>query len=134
MSEAEYARIIARNLRKIMIERDKTQADVARDLNISKATLSSWMNGTRVPRMEKIDLLCKYFGVSRSEIMEAQDDANQYYTNARTARLAQEMFDDPDMRALYDMKRNMDPQKFQAHIDMMKRLYELERGTDETGC
>lgn len=134
MSEAEYAKVIAKNLRRIMIERDKTQADVARDLKISKATISSWMNGTRIPRMDKIDLLCSYFGVSRSEIMEAQDDANQYYTNARTARLAQEMFEDPTMRALYDMKRNMDPQKFQAHFDMMKRLYDLEKGIDDTGC
>ena len=128
MSEAEYAKIIATNLRKIMIERDKTQADVARDLKISKATLSSWMNGTRVPRMEKIDMLCKYFGVSRAEIMELQSEQNQYYTDARTARLAQEMFEDPTMRVLYDMKRNMDSQKFQAHFDMMKRLYDLEKG------
>ena len=70
ISEQEYRKVIARNLRNIMFERQKTQADVARDLGINKATLSSWMNGTRTPKMEKIDMLCKYFNVPRSAIME----------------------------------------------------------------
>lgn len=70
MDEKTYSKIIARNLRRLIYEREKTQADVARDLDISKATLSSWMNGTRTPKIENIDMLCKYFGVPRSAIME----------------------------------------------------------------
>ena len=70
MSEREYAEIISRNLRRIMYEHNKSQADVSRDLNISKATLSSWMNGTRIPRMEKVDLLCHYFNIRRRDLME----------------------------------------------------------------
>ena len=55
----EYGKIIAKNLKAIMYEHKKTQADVAKDLGINKATVSSWMNGTRIPRMPKIDLLCQ---------------------------------------------------------------------------
>ena len=68
--EKEYAKIIGRNLRKIAYEHDKTQAQIAKDLRQPTATVSSWMNGTRIPRMGKIDLLCEYFGVSRVDIME----------------------------------------------------------------
>lgn len=74
MSEKEYAKIIAKNLRNIAYNAGKTQADISKDLGISKATVSSWMNGTRIPRMDKIDLLCHYFNVSRSDIMEDIDD------------------------------------------------------------
>lgn len=70
MSEQEYAKIIARNLKKIAYENKKTQADMSKDLKISKATISSWMNGTRIPRMSKIDLLCNYFNCRRSDIMQ----------------------------------------------------------------
>lgn len=70
MSEREYAKIIAKNLRNIMFDADKTQADMSKDLKISKATISSWMNGTRIPRMDKIDLLCHYFNVTREMLME----------------------------------------------------------------
>ena len=70
MTEMAYAKLVAKNLRNIAFENEKTQADIARDLKISKATISSWMNGTRVPRMDKIDLLCHYFNCKRSDIME----------------------------------------------------------------
>ena len=66
----DYGRIIAKNLKKIMFESGKTQADMSRDLGIGKTTISAWMNGAHVPRMDKIDLLCDYFGCKRSDIME----------------------------------------------------------------
>ena len=70
MSSDEYGRIVSKNLRRIAIENDKQQSDVAKDLGLSKATVSSWFNGTRVPRMDKIDALCKYFHCKRSDIIE----------------------------------------------------------------
>ena len=39
------------------LEEHKTQADIARDLKLNKATVSSWMNGTRIPRIDSVDLL-----------------------------------------------------------------------------
>ena len=77
MNEKEYGKIIAQNLRRIAYESEKTQADMSRDLNTSKATISSWMNGTRIPRMENIDLLCHYFNCKRSDIMEKHEEAKR---------------------------------------------------------
>lgn len=70
MTQDEYAKIIAKNLKRIAYENDKTQADISRDLNINKQTVSSWFRGERIPRMGKIDLLCEYFHCKRSDIME----------------------------------------------------------------
>ena len=70
MGTEEYGKIIARNLRRIASDANKTQADIARDLRLNKATVSSWMNGTRVPRMDKVDMLARYFNVNRADIME----------------------------------------------------------------
>lgn len=138
VNKTEYARIIANNLREIMYKNNKTQAEVARALGISKATLSSWMNGTRIPRMQNIDMLCHYFNVTRAEIMEKQlevqslEHSKEYYIDEETAQLAQEMFDDPDMRALFHMKRNMDAGRFKAHMNMMRELYKLEHPEEFT--
>lgn len=133
MDNKEYGMIIAKNLRRIMYDAGKTQADVARDLKISKATLSSWMNGTRIPRMPNIDMLCHYFNVSRTEIMEEHtsessfsDTQKEYYEDPETARLAQEMFEDRDMRMLFDMKRNMSPERFARQMDTFRDMYRLE--------
>lgn len=70
MSQEEYAKVIAKNLKRIAYEHQKSQADIARDLKLKQATVSSWMVGTRIPRMDKIDMLCSYFNCSRAEIME----------------------------------------------------------------
>lgn len=84
----EYGKIIAKNLKAIMYEHKKTQADVAKDLGINKATVSSWMNGTRIPRMPKIDLLCHYFNVSRADIMEPHTSAPVAYKTTMIPKLS----------------------------------------------
>ena len=78
MDEQEYGKIIAKNLKRIAYDHGKSQADISRDLNISKQTLSSWMNGSRIPRMSKVDLLCNYFNCTRSDLMEYHSD-NFYF-------------------------------------------------------
>jgi len=73
MDRDRIAKTISKNLRRIAYEQQKTQTDISHDIGISTATLSSWFNGTRIPRMDKIDLLCHYFSVTRSDIMEPYD-------------------------------------------------------------
>ena len=128
MDNKEYAKVIANNLRRIMFDHNKTQADVSRDLQISKATLSSWMNGTRIPRMNNIDMLCHYFNVSRAEIMEKEIEVQtlgqqkEYYDD-ETLAFAQALRDNPDLRAL--MKAAMDVPK-ESQTSLTQLLYSLK--------
>lgn len=130
MSEQEYAKIISKNLRRIMYEHGKTQADVAKDLKISKATLSSWMNGTRIPRMPNVDMLCHYFNITRVELMEEHDEVSKTghdkeYYDPETLEMAQALYDDPNLRAL--MKAAMDVKK-----DSISSLTDLLHTMKET--
>lgn len=132
MSEKDYAKLIARNLRKIMFEAGKTQADVSRDLGISKATISSWMNGTRIPRMDKIDMLCNYFNVTRAAIMEEHDSVQErtaYYLNPETAQIAQRLFERPEARILFDAAEDCTPEDLLLAADLLRRL----KGTNKDG-
>ncbi len=66
----DYGKVISQNLKRIAYENDRTQSDICRDLNLNDSTVSSWFNGSRIPRMSKIDLLAHYFNCKRSDIME----------------------------------------------------------------
>lgn len=66
----EFALLFAKNLRRVMSERDVSQAKLCKDMNIPKTTVSSWMNGLRTPKMSKIDALCQYLNCRRSDLME----------------------------------------------------------------
>ena len=130
MSDQEYARIVSKNLRRIAYEAEKMQADISKDLKISKATISSWMNGTRVPRMDKIDLLCHYFNVKRSDIMEEkeekedQGESEQYYLNDDARDLAQFLFDNPEYKVLFDASRKVRREDIEFVRKMMDRMTE----------
>ncbi len=66
-------RIFAENLNRYLSKAQKTQIDVATDLNIKPSTFSSWCTGQKMPRMDKIELLAGYFGIMKSELIEKHD-------------------------------------------------------------
>ena len=70
MSETEFKEMFARNLSYYVSQSGHSQSEIAKTLHISKATFSSWCIGTRTPRMDKVDMLCDYFGIRRSDLME----------------------------------------------------------------
>lgn len=67
--DAELAKTIGRNITKRLIEKGKTQQDMCNDLGWKKGTVSAWVNGTRMPKMDKIDIMCKYFGCERDDLL-----------------------------------------------------------------
>lgn len=48
----------------------KTQTDLINDLGFDKSAVSTWCNGTRLPRMDKIEILAQYFKINRSDLIE----------------------------------------------------------------
>lgn len=124
----------------LLKEKNITAYRISKDTGIAQSVLSAWKTGKSTPKLDKLKAIADYLGVSIEYLMgEEKKEEKQpgYYTNPETARLAQEAFDDPDMKALFHMKRNMDPETFKAHLDMMKRMYQLEHPEDDddfTGC
>lgn len=77
-------------------------------------------------------LIADILGISVEYLMtgEEKEETPGYYLNEETAKMAQEMYEDEDMRSLFDMKRNMPPERFKAHMEFMKNLYNQENGSD----
>lgn len=75
MSDELYKKIFSSNLRKYMSLNNKTQVDLINDLGFNKSAVSTWCNGTRLPRMDKVDALAKYFGIRRSDLIEDKSES-----------------------------------------------------------
>lgn len=65
--------ILATNLRKYMELNGKTREDISKALGYSYFTVTSWVNGTKYPRMDKITALANYFGIKISDLIENND-------------------------------------------------------------
>ena len=63
-------KIFAHNLLLLMREYNQKQADVARVLGVSKATMSDYCNGKQMPRMDKLQQFADYFHTRVSSLIE----------------------------------------------------------------
>ena len=132
---------IGENIKKRREELDMTQTELAKRVGYAdKSSISKIEKGKTDVFQSDVVKIAKILQTTPAYLMgwtKEDGSLDGYYFNEETAKLAQEMFDDPDMRALYHMKRNMNPESYRAHVDMMKRMYKLEHPEDDddfTGC
>jgi len=62
--------VLARNLKMYIAKRGKDRKEVADDLGLAYSTLTDWINGKKYPRINNIEKLAVYFGVSKSDLIE----------------------------------------------------------------
>lgn len=71
--------IFVNNFREILDEKKITQKEVSDHLGIPLTTVSTWANGKSYPRIDRMELLAEYLGVSRIELMYHKNDQSKYY-------------------------------------------------------
>lgn len=62
--------VLAKNLKKYIVRSGKDRSQVAEDLGFPYSTLTDWINGKKYPRINNIEKLANYFGVSKFELIE----------------------------------------------------------------
>jgi len=81
--------IMANNIKKHMESSGKLAKDICDALEISPSTFSDWVNGRNYPRIDRIEMLANYFGISKSELVEENTD--NYYLDDEVQEIAQEI-------------------------------------------
>jgi transcriptional regulator with XRE-family HTH domain len=100
--------------------------DLEKDLGFSNGSLLK-NNSIRSDRLYKV---AQRFNVSMEYLTTGQDsekvsaEGNKYYFDDDTAQKAQELFDNPDLRMLFDAARDSKPEDLQMAADMLKRFKE----------
>lgn len=76
MTENTQKEIFANNLRNYMKLRGKRQADLVTRFKVSKSTASSWYNGAKLPRIEKIPEIAEWLGTTVTSLLWATSPAD----------------------------------------------------------
>ena len=84
-------------------------ADVAKATGLSYSTFTDWKAGRYTPKSEKRQKIADFFNVPL-EYLDTGEMPDQYYFNPETAQIAQEIFDDKDLHALFDAARGSSPE------------------------
>lgn len=92
MINNESKRIMAENIERLMDIKGVSNQQLCDDLNIKYTTLLDWKKGVTYPRIGKVELLANYFGVKKSDLIEArivEEDIKEANAVARISRFAQ---------------------------------------------
>ena len=120
--------------------RDKaglTDYSFAKASGIGRSILSDWKTGKHIPNRINLQKIASFFHVSVDYLMtgnnnEKQSDAGKkYYFSDETAEAAQKMFENKELRALFDVQNDMDSEDLKAMYNMALALKRKERGSDD---
>ena len=84
------------------------------------------------PTAKKLQQIADYFNVSVEYLISGQEkEGDRYYLNNETAQVAQEIFENKELRALFDVQRDMEPEDLRALHQMALALKRKERGEND---
>lgn len=94
----DQAKRLGKNLTDIMYRRGVTQVQMSNELRVPKTTVSSWMNGRRMPRAAAMSAICHYLNCTREDLLRLPGEAPTQPTAPRQA--VQEPAEEPADAAL----------------------------------
>lgn len=124
MSEEQERLIFSKQLNYYLELTHKTQSDLVNDLGFNKSTVSTWCSGTKMPRMNKIQILADYFGINKSDLIEnprtikSEDSDLQEYLNYLKNR--------PELKMLFSVSKDATKEDVEKAV----RIIEALRGHD----
>lgn len=107
MGELESKEVLAENIKYYMDKYHKTRNEICETLNIKYSTFSDWVNAKKYPRIDKIELLASYFGISKSDLIEK-------HTNTPEIEL------DEDIRRIQRARKEMPEADRKKMMDILK--------------
>lgn len=133
----EYAEIKDR-IKQLRLSRGWSQQELADKLGVTNVAVSQWERGVKQPKMEMREALCDLFNVnmeylngnwdkisrllSENEAQMLDQKKEAYYLNPETAKIAQQIYDNPDLLALFDAAENADPDDLQMAAKMLEKF------------
>lgn len=111
--------IFAKNLRKYVTMSGKDRKEIARALSIPYSTLTDWLNANKYPRINNIEKMSVYFGVSKSDLIE--DFEQKKKDNDALADIIVKIRMNKDLLEVVDKVVSLD----NAKINSLRKLLDL---------
>lgn len=120
--------ITGKRLKDLRTAKGLSQEEMSKVLGIGRTTYLKYENGDIMPT-RKLKELSQFFNVTTDYILGNDiDDSDGYYLDPETAKLAQELKDNPDYRALMDATRRLKPESVKEIMAFIKFQKAKEEG------
>lgn len=110
---------IFERIKDLATKKGVTIAKLERDCDFSNGFISHLNKSIKADKAQKI---ADYFGVSVEYITMGKVGDNGYYINEETAQVAQELFENKELRMLFDAAKDATPEDLLMVKDLLLRL------------
>lgn len=124
---------VTEKLDKFMREYSFNKADVARLSGVPYTTIDGlYKKGDENTKLSTLRKLASFIGCTIDELTDGYMSTEQgYYLDPETARLAQEIYDNPDLRVLMDASRKLAPDDVKTVADLVSKMKKKENHEDD---
>ena len=94
MSSLGNKKIMSQNIQYYMNKHNKSRTEMCDALGVKYTTFTDWVKGNTYPRIDKIELMSNYFGISKSDLVEDHSkkfDDNSDQLNADLNKIAEKI-------------------------------------------
>lgn len=106
-----------------------TATQVSQSTGIGTNTISNWKTRGGLLRADLLNKIANYFDVPMEYFLtgEITDLKGNYYLNDETAEIAQQIFENKELRGLFDAAKDSSPEDLQTVQTMLMALKRKER-------
>jgi transcriptional regulator with XRE-family HTH domain len=115
-------KIMGENIQYYMDKMGIDRKDFAKAIDVPYSSLTDWINGKTYPRIDKIERMANYFGISKADLVEERNEDDPYYIDPDTRELAEFLHKNPEYRVLLDASRKLTPDDVKLLMAMIDRM------------
>ena len=127
MSDLGNKEIMAKNIKRYMDQCKVSRTELAKAINAPYSTVSDWLQANNYPRIDKIELMAKYFGVTKADLVERHDPVANKGTVAvdvdeETYGYLQSLKDRSEMRMLFKSADGATKEQIEAIVNLLDSM------------
>lgn len=116
--------VFAKNLDRYMKIKNISQKELAEIVGVSPASVNEWIKAKKYPRIDKIEIMAKYFGILKSDLIEERTKnfearAEMQKKNDAMTDIVKRLQKDNDFFSLVEHLSNLDEDKIHSVKQML---------------
>lgn len=122
-------KIMGENIQYYMRQIGVDRKEFAKAIGVPYSSLTDWINGNTYPRIDKIEKMANYFGITKADLVEEHDNSESFYIDSQARELAEFLHKNPDYKVLFDASKKVKPED----IEFVKEMIDRMTGGDADG-
>lgn len=124
-------KVMGDNIQYYMDREGIGRKEFADAIGVPYSSLTDWINGNTYPRIDKIEKMANYFGISKSDLVEERTEEH-YYLSDEARKYVEFLYKNPEYKVLFDASRKVKKEDIQFIKEMIDRME--GNNNDDAGC